>query len=76
METVLLIVVVVMILAYYGFMQSAETVAGIANREVSYLDRQHKVAVIDRTLELESRVTDETVVKMAELSARLDAIKI
>jgi len=76
MELAIIIVVIVAIAAYYGFMQSAEVVAQIATREVSHLDRQHKVSVIERTVKLDDSVSEEDVAKVAALQAKLDALKI
>lgn len=76
MELAIIIVVIVAIAAYYGFMQSAEVVAKIATREVSHLDRQHKVSVIERTVKLDDSVSEESVAKVAALQAKLDALNI
>lgn len=76
MELVALIIVIVAIAAYYGFMQSAEVVAKIATREVSHLDRQHKVSIIERTSKLNEAVSEDKVAQVAELQAKLDALNI
>lgn len=76
MELVIIIVVSVAILAYYGFMQSAEVVAKMATREVSHLDRQHKVSVIDRMADLDQNLSEEKVARVAAMQAKLDAINI
>ncbi|AGM46969.1 hypothetical protein BZG00_15335 [Salinivibrio kushneri] len=76
MDLAIIIIIVVAIAAYYGFMQSAEVVAKIATREVNHLDRQHKVSVVERTAKLDESVTDEQVEKVAALQAKLDALNI
>ena len=76
MELIILVIVVVGILAYYGFMKSAESLAEIANREVSHLDRQHKVSIIERTHKLNGSVSEQMVSEVAELQAKLNALDI
>lgn len=76
MEIIILLIVVVAILAYYGFMKSAETLAVIGNREVSHLDRQHKVSIIERTAKLNDRVNEDTITSVAAMKAKLDALDI
>jgi hypothetical protein len=76
MELAIIIVVIVAIAAYYGFMQSAEVVAKIATREVSHLDRQHKVSVIERTAKLDEDLSEDQVTRVAALQAKLDALNI
>ena len=76
MELAIIIVVSVAILAYYGFMQSAELVAKMATREVSHLDRQHKVSVIDRMATLDKSLSEEKIASVAAMQAKLDALDI
>jgi hypothetical protein len=75
MELVVLLVVVVCILAYYGFMKSLETGAGMANKEVDYLSDVHMVSIAERTAKLGDRINDETVTKAAEVKARLTLLR-
>jgi hypothetical protein len=76
MEIAAIIIIIVAIAAYYGFMQSAEVVAKIATREVSHLDRQHKVSVIERTAKLDENLSEDQVTRVAALQAKLDALNI
>jgi hypothetical protein len=76
MEIAAIIIIIVAIAAYYGFMQSAEVVAKIATREVSHLDRQHKVSVIERTAKLDEDLSEDQVTRVAALQAKLDALNI
>tara|TARA_R110000744_G_scaffold178996_1_gene298006 strand:- start:301 stop:537 length:237 start_codon:yes stop_codon:yes gene_type:complete len=71
METVILLVVVVGILAYYGFMASLEKLAEMGNREVSHLDDLHMVTVTRRTSEMSTDISDETIAKAQEVKAKL-----
>lgn len=75
MELIVLIVVVIMVLAYYGFMKSVETGAAIANKEVQLLEDIHSVSVIERTAALDSRISEETAAKAAEVRAKIKALK-
>lgn len=76
METIILVVLIVGIAAYYGFMKSLETGAGMASREVEHLDLQHKVSVAERTASLADRLDDDTLTKAAEVRAKLEALKL
>lgn len=71
METVILVVIVVSILAYYGFMASLEKAAQMANREVNHLDDVHLVAITERTAKLAEKINDDAVAKAEEVKAKL-----
>lgn len=71
METVALIIIVVFILAYYGFMASLEKGAEMANREVNHLDDVHMVAITKRTASMEADISDEVIAKATEVKAKL-----
>ena len=75
METVLLVIVVVGILAYYGFMRSFEVGARIANDEVTHMDDVHQVSLIERTAKLNSRINDKTLKDALEAKARIKAMR-
>lgn len=71
METVILVIVVVGILAYYGFMASLEKGAEMANREVNHLDDVHMVAITKRTASMEADISDEILTKATAVKAKL-----
>ena len=71
MELIGLIIVVVAILAYYGFMSSLEKLAEMGNREVSHLDDLHMVQVTRRTADMSTDISDETITKAQEVKAKL-----
>ena len=71
METVILLIVVVGILAYYGFMSSLEKLAEMGNREVSHLDDLHMVAVTRRTADMSTDISNEVITKAQEVKAKL-----
>jgi hypothetical protein len=75
MDLVILVVVVVSILAYYGFMRSLESGAEMANKEVDYLSDVHMVSIAERTAKLGDRISDETVTKANEVKARLAVLR-
>lgn len=75
MELVIMILVAVAILAYYGFMKSVETAAGMANREVSHLEDQHLISILERKAKLGSRINDDTVKAATEADALLATLK-
>jgi predicted GIY-YIG superfamily endonuclease len=75
MESVLLLIVAVAVLAYYGVMASLEEAAEMANKEVKQLSRQHKVSIIKRTAELEVDISEEVITKASEVLAKLNAMK-
>jgi len=75
METILLLVLVIAVLAYYGFMQSLEVGAGMANREVKHLDDVHLVAITERTAKLADKINDEAVSKAEEVKAKLKIMR-
>lgn len=74
MEIVAIIIVIVAVLAYYGFMRSAETIANIGNREVQHLSDVHTVSIIERTAALDSRISEDTAAKAAAVKAKIKAM--
>lgn len=75
MELVLVIIIAICILAYYGFMKSLETGANIANREVQHLDDVHMVSMIERTAKLDDKISDENIDKAEAVKAKLKAMR-
>jgi hypothetical protein len=75
METVYLVIVVVAILAYYGFMRSAETAAQMANDEIQHGADVHAVSIINRTARLDDKLTELNVVKAAAVKAKIKAMR-
>ncbi len=75
MEIVIVLVIALCILAYYGFMKSLETGANIANREVEHLDDVHMVSMVTRTAKLDEKINDETIEKAASVKAKLEAMR-
>lgn len=75
METVVLLVVVVGILAFYGFMDSFAKGARIANKEVDHLVDVHDISIEERTSKLLSRISDNTMRDAAEVRAKLKIMR-
>lgn len=75
METVILLVVVVAILAYYGFTSSLEKLANMATREVDHLQDHHDVSLAVRTAKLGGKLNDDVVNKATEAKAKLKALR-
>lgn len=75
MELVALILVTIMILAYYGFMHSVETAADIANAEVQHLADVHMVSLVERTAKLNNKINDEVIKSAEEAKAKLEAMR-
>lgn len=75
MEIVAIIVIAIVVLAYYGFMKSAETIASIGNREVAHLEDVHSVSIIERTAALDSRISEDTAAKAAAVKAKIKAMR-
>lgn len=75
METILLVVLIIGVLAYYGFMHSLEVGAKMANREVSHLDDVHMVALIERTARLNDKIDDTALKNAEEVKAKLAAMR-
>lgn len=75
MELVLLILVVVAILAYYGFMRSIEVGARMANEEVEFLADQHYVSLAERSAKLNTRISETTITEAAACRAKVKALR-
>lgn len=75
METIILVVLIVVILAYYGFMRSAETAANMANTEVEHLADVHMVGLIERTAKLDSKLSEKTIAEASAVRAKLAAMR-
>lgn len=75
MDMVLIILVVVAVLAYYGFMRSVETGARMANSEVEHLADVHQVSLIERTARLEEKISNEKIDKAIEVKSKIKAMK-
>jgi hypothetical protein len=75
METVILVVLIIGVLAYYGFMRSVETGAKMANTEVEHLADVHMVALIERTSRLDDKINDKTLEKATSVKAKLKAMR-
>lgn len=71
MEIVIILVIGLCILAYYGFLKSLETGANIANREVTHLDDVHMVSMVTRTAKLDEKIDDKTIEKATAVKAKL-----
>lgn len=75
METVILVIVILAVLIYYGLAKLLDKVARIGDRELDYLDEQHEAAIINRKAKHAEKLTDENVAKAVEFSAKLAAIR-
>lgn len=75
MELIILAVLALAILAYYGFLGSLETGAKMANREVEHLDDVHMVSMVTRTAKLDDKIDDATIEKATAVKAKLAAMR-
>ncbi len=75
MENVYLIIVVVAILAYYGFMRSVEVAANMANDEIQHSSNVHAVSIIARTARLDDKLSDADVMKAVAVKAKIKAMR-
>ena len=75
MDTVILVIIVVGLLAYYGFMASLEKAAQMANREVNHLDDVHLVAITTRTAKLHEKIDDKVIAEAEEVKAKLAVMR-
>jgi len=75
MDLAILIIVVVGILAYYGFMRSIEVGARMANEEVEFLSDQHYVSLAERSAKLNARISENTITEAAECRAKVKALR-
>lgn len=75
MDIVILLLAVVAILAYYGFMRSVETGADMANAEVQHLADVHMVSLVERTARLNDKINDNTIAAASEVKAKLAVMR-
>jgi len=75
METVFIIISVVAILAYYGFMRSFEVAANMVNREIKHAEDVHDVSLISRTARLSDRLSDSEIEKATKVKAQIQAMR-
>lgn len=75
METIILVVIAIVVLAYYGFTGSLEKGAKIANDEVDHLADVHAVSLIQRTAKLDAKINDETIAKATAVKAKIAAMR-
>lgn len=75
METILLVVIALAVLAYYGFTGSLEIGAKMANREVEHLDDVHMASMATRTAKMADKLDDDVITKATEVKAKLAAMR-
>lgn len=75
MELLLVLVFVLSVAAYYGFMRSVETAANIANAEVEHMSDVHYASLISRTAKLGAKLDDETIKSAEEVKAKIRAMR-
>jgi hypothetical protein len=75
MEIILLVVIGIAVLAYYGFMGSLETGAKMANREVEHLDDVHMASMVARTAKMADKISDDDIKKAEEVKAKLAVMR-
>ena len=74
METVLLVIAVVIIAWFFGFVRSIRKAANMANREMDFQADNHEVSLINRRASM--KISQENVTKAAENMALLDSIRL
>lgn len=75
MELIIIVVLGLCLLAYYGFLSSLETGAKMANREVEHLDDVHMVSMVTRTAKLDDKIDEKTIEKATAVKAKLAAMR-
>jgi len=75
MELIIMLVIGLAVLAYYGFLGSLEKGAVMANREVDHLDDVHMVSMVSRTAKLDDKIDDATIEKATAVKAKLQAMR-
>lgn len=75
MELVLILVIVIVVLAYYGFTKSLERGANMANKEMEHLEDVHEVSLVERTAKLDDRIDDATIEKALAVKAKIAAMR-
>lgn len=75
METIFIILIVLAVLGYYGFMRSVETFAKMGNSEVEHLEDVHMVALIERTARLDAKISEETIKSAEAVKAKLKTMR-
>lgn len=74
MEMVFLIVAIVLVAWFLGFVRSARKAADMANKEMEFQSLQHEVSLLNRTAGL--KVTAENAEKAKANIALLDSIRL
>lgn len=74
METVLLIVALVIVALFFGFVKSIRRAADMANKEMDFQADNHEVSLINRRAAL--RITEANVAKAKENMALLESIRL
>lgn len=74
METVLLVVAVVVVAWFFGFVRSIRKAADMANKEMDFQADNHEVSLVNRRAAM--KITEANVAKAKENMALLESIKL
>lgn len=74
METVLMIVVLVIVAWFMGFVRSIRKAANMANKEMDFQADNHEVSLINRRAAM--KITEANVAKAKENMALLESIRL
>ena len=74
METVLLIIAIVLVAWFLGFVRSIRKAADMANKEMDFQAIQHEVSLTNRTADL--KITAENAAKAKANLELLDSIRL
>lgn len=74
METVLLIVALVIVAMFFGFVRSIRKAADMANKEMDFQVDNHEVSLINRRAAM--KITKENVTKAQENMELLNSIRL
>ena len=74
METVLLIVALVIVVWFFGFIKSIRKAAEMANKEMEFQSDNHEVSLVNRRAAM--KITKANVTKAKENMALLKSIKL
>lgn len=74
METVLLVIVLVVVAWFFGFVRSIRKAAEMANKEMDFQFDNHEVSLINRRAAM--KVSEENIAKAKENMALLESIRL
>lgn len=74
METVLMIIALVLVALFFGFVKSIRKAADMANKEMDFQVDNHEVSLVNRRAAM--KITEANVAKAKENMALLESIRL